>query len=62
MTIKEEINNIKQECCNISLGNGHCWICNCKSAKRGMMIHHLWYLKNDIIYKNYPQKDSGSLQ
>ena len=62
MSIKDDINNIKIECGNIALGNGHCWICNCKSAKRGMTIHHLWYLDNDIIYKNYPKNDKGNLQ
>ena len=62
MTIKEEINIIKTECGRIALGNGNCWICNCKSAKRGMTIHHLWYLKKDIIYNDYPKNDSGTLE
>lgn len=54
---------MKIKCGMVALGNGKCWICGCITAKRGMTVHHLWYLKNnDIIYKNYPKNDSGSLQ
>jgi len=27
-----------------------------------MTVHHLFYITDDVIYKNYPQNDSGRLQ
>jgi len=63
VTIKDDINLMKIRCGQVALGNGKCWICGCITAKRGMTVHHLWYLKNnDIIYKNYPKNDSGTLE
>mgnify|MGYP001618144330 CR=1 FL=1 len=58
MTIKEEL-DIQIEKCGSYLG-GKCRIC--KSVRSSMLIHHRWYIKNDVIYKNYPQNDSGRLQ
>ena len=63
MTIKEDILDIKNKCGKVAIGNGHCNICGCVSAKRGMTIHHCWYLKKgDIIYKDFPQNDQGRLE
>lgn len=66
MTLKEQIKNIKTKCSMMALGNGHCWICGCKDARRGMVIHHRWYLKKgDVIYsdsKYIPHNDTTSLQ
>lgn len=63
MTIKEELIKQKEKCGTISLGNGTCFVCGAKTARRGMTIHHLWYLdKGDVFYKDYPQNDSGRLQ
>lgn len=60
MTIKEELEAQKQKCINL-LG-GECRVCHCKISKKGMVIHHRLYIKNDVIYSNYPQNDSGRLQ
>lgn len=60
MSIKEELNKQKEKCGKL-LG-GKCNICGCTKAKRGMIIHHRWYINNDVTYSNYPQNDSGRLQ
>jgi len=63
MTLKSEIILIKIKCGQVALGNGKCFCCGCSNAKRGMTVHHLWYLKNnDVIYKDYPKSESGTLQ
>jgi hypothetical protein len=60
MTIKEEVEQQKLKCAKM-LG-GKCRVCKCTASKRGMVIHHYWYVDNDVIYSNYPQNDSGRLQ
>ena len=60
--LKDDINLIKEQCGQVALGNGKCFVCGCITAKRGMTIHHVWYLDNDIIYKNFPQNESGRLE
>ena len=63
MKIKKDIRLMKRKGGLIAIGNRKCWRCGCITAKRGMTVHHLWYLKNnDIIYKKYPKNESGSLQ
>ena len=41
-------------------------MCGCSNAKRGMVVHHRWYLKgNDVIYKDekyLPHNDSTRKQ
>jgi hypothetical protein len=27
-----------------------------------MTFHHLWYIFNDVVYKNYPKNTGGQLQ
>lgn len=39
-----------------------CFVCGCKISRRGMVIHHLFYIFNDVVYSNYPKNDSGKLQ
>jgi len=60
MTIKDKINEIKIRCGKM-LG-GKCKICKSKISKKGYVVHHRWYITNDVIYSNYPQNDSGRLQ
>jgi len=63
MTVKEELSNIKLKCGQIALGQGKCFVCGCMVAKRGMTVHHVWYLKNnDVVYKDFPENDSGRLE
>lgn len=44
------------------LGDGECFICQKSTFKRGATIHHLWYIFNDVIYKNYPKTAAGQLK
>jgi len=63
MTLKRDIALIKDKCGQIALGRGRCFICGCITAKRGMTIHHCWYLKNnDIIYSDFKKSDAGTLE
>lgn len=62
VTLKEEVEKQLEICGKIAQGHGKCKLCGCKKAKRGMVIHHRWYITNDVVYKNYPQNDSGRLQ
>jgi len=63
MTLKEELNLLKIKCGQVALGNGFCYICDCITAKRGMTVHHCWYLKNnEIIYKDFPQTEKGRVE
>lgn len=40
---------------------GKCFVCGCEISKKGMTIHHLWYVFNDVVYKNYPKNENGKL-
>lgn len=63
MTIKSDLILKKIKCGKIALGQGKCFVCRCMVAKRGMTVHHLWYLPDgDVVYKDYPQNDSGRLE
>lgn len=63
MTLKDQIQIIKLKCGQVALGNGKCFICGCMTAKRGMTVHHRWYLKNnDVVYSDFPKNDSGNLE
>ena len=46
-------------------GKGKCFICRCKISKKGMTIHHLKYIFNDVVRSNekyQPRNDSTTLQ
>lgn len=63
MTLKEQITLLKIKCGMIAQGKGKCFICGCGTAKRGMTVHHCWYLKNnDIIHSDFSENDSGRLE
>lgn len=62
MTLKDQLVLIKIKCGQIALGRGKCYVCEAMVAKRGMTVHHLWYIENDITYKNFPQNDSGRVE
>jgi len=63
MTIKKDLGLAKIKCGRIALGQSKCFVCRCMISKRGMTVHHLWYLeKCDVVYKDFPQNDSGRLE
>ncbi len=56
---------LKTKLGKISLGKGKCYICGCKVSKKGMTIHHLEYIFNDVVRSapNYqPRNDSTTLR
>lgn len=63
MTLKDQVDVIKTQCGKLCYyGKGKCFTCKCEKAKRGMVVHHRYYIDNDVIYSNYPQNDTGRLQ
>jgi hypothetical protein len=39
-----------------------CFVTQEKFKDRGFVIHHLWYLDNDIRRENFPKGEKGRLQ
>jgi len=55
---------IKTRCGKKILGRGKCYICGCMVSKKGMVIHHLEYIFNDVVRsapKYQPRNDSTTL-
>ena len=55
---------VKLKCAEI-IGTDKCFVCECKKHKKGMTIHHLWYIFDDVTYnlpKYKPTNDSTKLQ
>ena len=50
MNKRQEIEEVKQECAKI-IGYNTCFVCGCTKSKRGMTVHHLEYIFNDVTYK-----------
>ena len=36
-----------------------CAVCGTRISKKGMTIHHMWYIFNDVVYHNYPKTVEG---
>ena len=58
MNKKIEVSKIKTRL-GEALGKGKCFICEKAKSRSGFTIHHLIYLFQDIIYKNYPKNTDG---
>ncbi len=57
---RTELSNLKTK-----LGQrfgGTCYFCGCQWSKKGMTIHHIYYLKKDITYDQFPKGIKGSLE
>jgi hypothetical protein len=53
---------VKLKCAKI-IGYDGCFVCDCLKSKRGMTVHHLEYIFNDVVYKKYqPPNDSNKLK
>lgn len=39
-----------------------CFVTHEKFKIRGFVIHHLWYIDNDVRRENYPKGEKGRLQ
>jgi hypothetical protein len=42
--------------------DNRCFVTREKFKKRGFVIHHLWYLENDVRRENYPNGEKGRLE
>ena len=58
MNKKIEVGKIKAKL-GEALGKGVCFVCEKGKSRAGFTIHHLKYLFQDIIYKNYPKNTDG---
>lgn len=61
LTRKGETNKIKQELAKLTEFKSKCYVCLTKVSKRGFTFHHKSYIKNDIVRKNYPKNEKGTL-
>lgn len=64
MNKRQEIEDVKQECAKF-IGYNTCFVCGCVKSKRGMTVHHLEYIFNDITYKlpkYQPNNDNNKLK
>ena len=39
--------------------DNRCFVTHEKFKERGFVIHHLWYLENDVRRENYPKGEKG---
>lgn len=62
MNQRLQTEEIKKRIAKLPRFKSKCYVCGCKISKRGMTFHHLWYIFNDVVYKNYPKNTSGQLQ
>lgn len=44
------------------LNNGKCFVCDKSKSRSGFTIHHLEYIFNDVVYKNYTKDTEGQLK
>ncbi len=52
---------VKQECAK-HIGSNKCFVCQCLKSKKGMTVHHLEYVFDDVTYKKYqPPNDTNKL-
>lgn len=64
MNKRQEIEEVKQECAKF-IGYNTCFVCGCTKSKRGMTVHHLEYIFNDVTYKlpkYQPNNDNNKLK
>lgn len=63
MNKRQQAEEIKTKCGKVAIGRGKCYVCGCKVSRRGMTIHHLWYIFDDVVHKNYhPRNDTNTLR
>ena len=56
--LSDEATKIMQELA-IRFFNNRCFVTLDKFKERGFVIHHLWYIENDVRRENYPKGDKG---
>jgi len=56
--LNDEATKIMQELA-IRFFNNRCFVTWDKFKERGFVIHHLWYIENDVRRENYAKGDKG---
>ena len=63
MNLRQQTEAIKTRLGKKIHGKGKCYACGCKVSKRGMTIHHLEYIFNDVTYDQFkPHNDTNNLR
>lgn len=56
--MNDDATNIMQELA-IRFFDNKCFVTHEKFKRRGFVIHHLWYIENDVRRENYPKGEKG---
>ncbi len=59
---QQQILQIKSSLARLPRFKSRCYVCQTKKSKRGFTFHHLWYIINDVVRKNFPKSLAGTLQ
>jgi 5-methylcytosine-specific restriction endonuclease McrA len=59
---KDELNFLKRSLANRYFGVCNCYICGVQWSRKGMTIHHVWYIKGDVTYDQYPKGVKGNTE
>lgn len=63
MNLRQKVEEIKKRIGAKIIGRGKCYVCGCGISKRGMTVHHLWYIFDDVTYKKFlPRNDTNTLK
>ena len=58
MVLNDEATKIMQYLA-LSFYENRCFVTHEKFKKRGFVLHHLWYIENDVRRENYPKGEKG---
>jgi hypothetical protein len=60
LTQRDTLNSLKSKLGKKHFG-GKCYLCGTGWSVRGMTIHHIWYIPNDVTYDQFPKGLKGSI-
>jgi hypothetical protein len=58
MALNNEATKIMQELA-MRFYDNQCFVTHDKFKPRGFVLHHLWYIENDVRRENYPKGEKG---
>ena len=58
MVLNDEATKIMQYLA-LTFYENRCFVTHEKFRKRGFVLHHLWYIDNDVRRENYPKGEKG---
>ena len=59
---QQQILEIKSSLARLPRFKSRCYVCHTKKSRKGFTFHHLWYVLNDVIRKDFPKSLAGTLQ